>query len=429
MGAKGKWIRGDVSWNTLSYLSYRRECNEAHVEWMQEFLASHTAQANRQHAGTGLWLGLNTYAGKNLWSLLAQARKIGVALVHSRGPEPVRLVEQPAAVGLNLTRFGPAPVPGRGERPPSAPPAGTTAGCRSRPPSPSRARWLIRPSVGTIGRPGPRDLPDLRGGRAARSRAGGHRHHARPAGERAQRGAPDLRHGRDHAAHSGPGREPLPDRVLPQTQAERPGHGLRRVRGTAPAGRSHPVAAGELRRRPPGPAALGMALQVRQARHRRSRCGATPATTATGTTPPRPASSKPSGSPGTWCRPWASRPPAAGELRGWQPRPNSAASTPWPSPRSCSLRSARSPDVSRGHGRRDRRLPRGRGGPGGVHLHQGHRAAGLVRPGHPDFPGGPAGVLRGRLLRPGGRPDQDAAAQRRLLLPGPARTAPAAGPD
>ena len=106
MGAKGKWIRGDVSWSTLSYLNYRRECNEAHVEWMQEFLASHTAVANRQHSGTGLWLGLNTYAGKNLWSLLSQAQKIGVALVHSRSQEPVRLVEAPAAVGLNLARSG-----------------------------------------------------------------------------------------------------------------------------------------------------------------------------------------------------------------------------------------------------------------------------------------------------------------------------------
>src|SRR6478609_4062400 len=106
MGAKGKWIRGDVSWSTLSYLNYRRECNEAHVEWMQEFLASHTALANRQHAGTAPWLGLNTYAGKNLWSLLSQAQKIGVALVHSRGTEPVRLVEQPAAVGLNLAGIG-----------------------------------------------------------------------------------------------------------------------------------------------------------------------------------------------------------------------------------------------------------------------------------------------------------------------------------
>jgi len=106
MGAKGKWIRGDVSWNTLSYLNYRRECNEAHVEWMQEFLASHTALANRQHAGTAPWLGLNTYAGKNLWSLLADARKIGLALVHGKADEPVRLADEPAAVGLNLTRLG-----------------------------------------------------------------------------------------------------------------------------------------------------------------------------------------------------------------------------------------------------------------------------------------------------------------------------------
>ena len=105
MGAKGKWIRGDVSWNTLSYLNFKRECNQAHIEWMQEFLASHTAVANRQYTSSVPWLGLNTYAGKNIWSLLEQARSIGVALVHGRGQEPVRFADQPAAVGLDLTRF------------------------------------------------------------------------------------------------------------------------------------------------------------------------------------------------------------------------------------------------------------------------------------------------------------------------------------
>ena len=109
MGAKGKWIRGDVSWNTLSYLSFKRECNEAHVEWMQSFLAAHTSAANRVHSSTALWLGMNTFAGKNLWSLLDEAKKIGVALVHSRGQEPVRVAEAPAAVGLNLSRHGGAP--------------------------------------------------------------------------------------------------------------------------------------------------------------------------------------------------------------------------------------------------------------------------------------------------------------------------------
>ncbi|MEO3934660.1 DEAD/DEAH box helicase [Micrococcaceae bacterium Sec7.4] len=155
MGAKGKWIRGDVSWNTLSYLSYRRECNEAHVEWMQEFLASHTALANRQHAGTGLWLGLNTYAGKNLWSLLAQARKIGVALVHSRGAEPVRFVEQPASVGLNLARFGAAPVPAEADGTVVLPAAGgADDGGLSLAPTITVEGEVVDPaSVGTIGRP------------------------------------------------------------------------------------------------------------------------------------------------------------------------------------------------------------------------------------------------------------------------------------
>ncbi|MEO5994098.1 MAG: helicase, partial [Arthrobacter sp.] len=155
MGAKGKWIRGDVSWNTLSYLSYRRECNEAHVEWMQEFLAAHTAQANRQHGGTGLWLGLNTYAGKNLWSLLTRARKIGVALVHSRGQEPVRLVEQPAAVGLNLTRFGPGPVPAEddGGGPAAPAPAGEGGGLSLAPTITVEDEVVDPATVGTIGRP------------------------------------------------------------------------------------------------------------------------------------------------------------------------------------------------------------------------------------------------------------------------------------
>ncbi len=158
MGAKGKWIRGDVSWNTLSYLSFRRECNEAHVEWMQEFLASHTAVANRQHAGTGLWLGLNTYAGKNLWSLLAEAQKVGVALVHSRGTEPVRFVTEPAAVGLNLTRLGaPASSPdsdAEGSDTVGTASGGDDDGGLELAPIVSVEGTVVDPaSVGTIGRP------------------------------------------------------------------------------------------------------------------------------------------------------------------------------------------------------------------------------------------------------------------------------------
>lgn len=149
MGAKGKWIRGDVSWNTLSYLNFRRECNEAHIEWMQAFLAAHTAAANRVHNSSALWLGLNTFAGKNMWSLLTDAKKIGLALVHSRGTEPVRLAESPAAVGLNLSRYG-SPV--RGD---AAAPGAThdDGGLELAPTITVEGEDVDPASVGTIGRP------------------------------------------------------------------------------------------------------------------------------------------------------------------------------------------------------------------------------------------------------------------------------------
>ena len=161
MGTKGKWIRGDVSWNTLSYLNFRRECNEMHVEWMQAFLAAHTAAANRIHNSSALWLGLNTFAGKNMWSLLTDAKKIGLALVHSRGTEPVRLAESPAAVGLNLSRYGsPAgePVGGpAGDPAVSAPEAaaktGDDGGLELTPTITVEGEVVDPASVGTIGRP------------------------------------------------------------------------------------------------------------------------------------------------------------------------------------------------------------------------------------------------------------------------------------
>ncbi|MET3141727.1 UNVERIFIED_ORG: superfamily II DNA or RNA helicase [Arthrobacter sp. UYEF2] len=148
MGAKGKWIRGDVSWNTLSYLNFRRECNEAHIEWMQAFLAAHTAAANRVHNSSALWLGLNTFAGKNMWSLLADARKIGLALVHSRGTEPVRLAESPAAVGLNLSRYGHEPAVGQ-----SPNEATDDGGLELAPTITVEGEDVDPASVGTIGRP------------------------------------------------------------------------------------------------------------------------------------------------------------------------------------------------------------------------------------------------------------------------------------
>lgn len=106
MGAKGKWIRGDVSWNNLSYISFRREFNEAQVEWLQAFLAAHGSPSGRTQPSGAMWLSLNDFAGKNLWSLLDEAQKAGIPLIHSAGTEPVRVESEPAVVGLSLARTG-----------------------------------------------------------------------------------------------------------------------------------------------------------------------------------------------------------------------------------------------------------------------------------------------------------------------------------
>ncbi|MDQ0824008.1 superfamily II DNA or RNA helicase [Arthrobacter sp. B2I5] len=152
MGAKGKWIRGDVSWNTLSYLNFRRESNQAHVEWLQEFLAGHSSSASRMHNSAGLWLSLNSYAGRNLWGLLSDATKIGLALVHSRGTEPVRIAEAPAAVGLSLSRYG-TPVADAADAGTPATAEASDGGLELSPTITVEGAEVDPASVGTIGRP------------------------------------------------------------------------------------------------------------------------------------------------------------------------------------------------------------------------------------------------------------------------------------
>ncbi|MFJ4210236.1 SNF2-related protein [Paenarthrobacter sp. NPDC089675] len=104
MGAKGKWIRGDISWNNLSYVSFRREFNETQVEWLQTFLAAHGTPNGRQQPAGAMWLSLNDFAGKNLWALLYETKKVGIPLIHAAGSEPVRIESRPAVVGLSLAR-------------------------------------------------------------------------------------------------------------------------------------------------------------------------------------------------------------------------------------------------------------------------------------------------------------------------------------
>lgn len=103
LGTRGKWVKTGISWNTLGYLSYGRQHDPAQLEWLSEFLTSHSPR-QYSHSSASSWLAVNDFAGRNLWQLLADAHKHGVALVQSSTGDPVRISTDDATVQLDVSR-------------------------------------------------------------------------------------------------------------------------------------------------------------------------------------------------------------------------------------------------------------------------------------------------------------------------------------
>ncbi|MGO2541126.1 DEAD/DEAH box helicase [Specibacter sp. AOP5-B1-6] len=103
MGTRGKWVKTGVSWATLGYLAYGGAHDRTQLEWLSEFLSSHSPR-QYNHGNAGAWLSLNDFAGRNLWQLLSGAHKNGVALIQSGSGDPVRVADQDAALQLDVTR-------------------------------------------------------------------------------------------------------------------------------------------------------------------------------------------------------------------------------------------------------------------------------------------------------------------------------------
>ncbi|MDJ0311890.1 DEAD/DEAH box helicase [Arthrobacter sp. H35-D1] len=103
MGTRGKWVKSGVSWATLGYLSYGGEHDPKQLEWLSEFLSSHSPR-QYVHGNAGAWLTLNNFAGRNLWQLLSGAHKSGIALVHAGSGEPVRVAGREATLQFDVTQ-------------------------------------------------------------------------------------------------------------------------------------------------------------------------------------------------------------------------------------------------------------------------------------------------------------------------------------
>ncbi|WP_125614753.1 DEAD/DEAH box helicase [Specibacter cremeus] len=101
-GNKGKWVRTGIGWTQLGYLGYTRSHDAAQVGWLQDILKSHSTRS--YSTSTPAWLSFNDFGGRDLWLLIHEAARHGVALVQSGTGDPVRVLPDPVTIALNVTR-------------------------------------------------------------------------------------------------------------------------------------------------------------------------------------------------------------------------------------------------------------------------------------------------------------------------------------
>lgn len=81
---KTGWVNGNLSWPQLSVAYYMSGYNAAHVRLVQELYAVFSARSSypAQYYGTSKAIDLTEFESRNLWSLLDEARDVGITIVH-----------------------------------------------------------------------------------------------------------------------------------------------------------------------------------------------------------------------------------------------------------------------------------------------------------------------------------------------------------
>ena len=102
MGKKGKWIRGSLTWDNLSWTP--GTYNRGHRKILNALYAL-SATGQRYYSYTDHWLYLDNFENKALWDLLHEAQLSGLPLVCATDAQnPVLLSPTPAALEVDIRR-------------------------------------------------------------------------------------------------------------------------------------------------------------------------------------------------------------------------------------------------------------------------------------------------------------------------------------
>jgi len=102
MGKKGKWIRGSLTWDNLSWTP--GTYNRGHRKILNALYAL-SATGQRYYSYTDHWLYLDNFENKALWDLLHEAQLSGLPMVCATDAQnPVLLSATPAALEIDIRR-------------------------------------------------------------------------------------------------------------------------------------------------------------------------------------------------------------------------------------------------------------------------------------------------------------------------------------
>ncbi|MDN6299426.1 MAG: DEAD/DEAH box helicase [Micrococcaceae bacterium] len=95
----GRWVRGNLRWNTISFKTYGLNLDEEQHRWFCQFVPLYRANGQLYFGEDNDWLYLDEFSSPLLWSLLDETESLGIRLIGPRSATTIRLADT-ASVSL-----------------------------------------------------------------------------------------------------------------------------------------------------------------------------------------------------------------------------------------------------------------------------------------------------------------------------------------
>ncbi|WP_434992457.1 SNF2-related protein [Arthrobacter sp. Ld5] len=99
---KGKWIKNNLSWGSISYQTYGLTLDPDQHRWFSQFPALHRGTGVNYFGNNDSWLYLDDFSNPLLWQLLEEAQRLGIAFVGSKKSVTIDLAAR-ATLKLDAT--------------------------------------------------------------------------------------------------------------------------------------------------------------------------------------------------------------------------------------------------------------------------------------------------------------------------------------